>query len=413
MRTILLSAYACEPGRGSEPGVGWNLAKELSSKVSLWVITRENNRGPIEASDEAWINDVHWIYWDPPHWLTFWKKGGRGVQLFYILWQFGVRSTARRIVANESVDLTHHVTFGRYWIPSRLASLPCPFIFGPVGGGECTPPGLVASQSLRGKIAERTKVWISTFVSHLPGSRSLYQNAAWTFAATEQTAAVLRPLGVERLSVLPQSGIRQADVPNLPDRASQEEPTTLRLITAARLIHWKGVDLAIEAVAEASQSIDVRLVILQTGPDMERLKALAKKLDVNDRVEFSGRLPKLDDVYEEISKADALVHAALHEAFGQACLESLALGVPVICLDWGGPGLIVDRETGFAIEPGSREETIARLAQAMVDLATELENGKSRADACRIRAFDVFDWKKMADSMVDKYEEVIGLEKPV
>ena len=158
-------------------------------------------------------------------------------------------------------------------------------------------------------------------------------------------------------------------------------------------------------MAAASRTIRVRLIVLQTGPEMKNLKALARRLGVEDLVEFKGRLPRLEDVYQEIARADALVHPALHEAFGQACLESLALGVPVICLNWGGPGLIVDSETGYAVVPGNRTETVSRLAQAMVDLTNERKNGLSRAAACKQHAFDCFHWKKLADAIVEKYSE--------
>jgi glycosyltransferase involved in cell wall biosynthesis len=402
---VLLSAYACEPGKGSEPGVGWNVARELSSKVSLCVITRANNRTAIESSGEDWIQQVQWIYWDPPKWLTFWKKGGRGVQLFYGIWQYGVKAVAERALATHDFDIIHHLTFGKYWIPSRLAGLPRPFVFGPVGGGECSPPGLAACRSLRGRITEIAKSLAIELVAQFPGTKSLYRSAAWSFAATAQTELALRQLGVSRVSILPQSGIRPSDLPRIDSALIPRDSDDLRLVTAARLIHWKAIDLAIESVAVASKTINVRLTVLQTGPELERLKALARRLGIEDLVEFKGRLPRLEDVYQEIARADALVHPALHEAFGQACLESLALGVPVICLNWGGPGLIVDSETGYAVEPGNRTETVSRLAQAMVDLTNERKNGLSRAAACKQHAFDCFHWKKLADAIVEKYSE--------
>ena len=47
---VLLSAYACEPGKGSEPGVGWNWVKQLARHEDVWVLTRSNNRGAIEQA---------------------------------------------------------------------------------------------------------------------------------------------------------------------------------------------------------------------------------------------------------------------------------------------------------------------------------------------------------------------------
>jgi hypothetical protein len=36
---ILISAYSCEPGMGSEPGVGWNIAREVAKYHEVWVLT--------------------------------------------------------------------------------------------------------------------------------------------------------------------------------------------------------------------------------------------------------------------------------------------------------------------------------------------------------------------------------------
>ena len=64
---VLMSAYACEPGRGSEPGVGWVVASEMARYHDVWVITRPNHRPFIEA--ELARNpqpDLHFVYWDLP-----------------------------------------------------------------------------------------------------------------------------------------------------------------------------------------------------------------------------------------------------------------------------------------------------------------------------------------------------------
>lgn len=405
---VLLSAYACEPGKGSEPGVGWNVARELSSKVSLCVITRANNRKLIEASHEEWIDRVRWIYWDPPTWLTFWKKGGRGVQLFYIIWQYGVKAVAREALSRQEFDIIHHLTFGKYWIPSRLAGLSRPFVFGPVGGGERSPDGLEERLSPRGRLAETAKRLATQTVGYLPGTKYLFRSAAWTFAATSQTQQALQALGVTRLSILPQSGIRPSDFPKFAPLPPGRYQDDLVVITAARLIHWKAIDLAIEAVAEASKTIPVRLIVLQDGPELAALKELARKLGVGDKVDFKGKLKRLEDVHQEISKADVLMHPALHEAFGQACLESLALGVPVICLNWGGPGLIVDSQTGFAVEPASRDLTIKRLAGALLTLSAERQAGISRRAACQTRAFECFHWENIANQIVSRYQQILS-----
>jgi glycosyltransferase involved in cell wall biosynthesis len=402
---VLLSAYACEPGRGSEPGVGWNIARELASTVNLHVLTRANNRRIIDSSGEKWTRDVTWHYWDPPRWLTFWKKGARGTQLFYILWQFGILRMVRTLHLTQCFDIVHHVTFGRYWIPSRLARLDCPFVFGPVGGADRTPPDLEMHLNWRGWLSDIGKNAVIQLIESMPFCRLLYQKAFWTLAATPQTAQALRNCGVSNLSILPQSGIEETFGRGIHPATRFPSDRTTRLITAARLIHWKAVDLAIEALAQTPD--DVELVILQDGPDFNRLKRLAEDLGISNRVIFTGRLPTLDEVYQEISNADALIHPAVHEAFGQACLESLALGVPVICLDWAGPGLIVDSTCGFAILPTDRAETIKGLASAIRHIREEKQLGFSRSEACRSRAFSEFSWRIVGQTILTRYGQIM------
>jgi hypothetical protein len=79
---VLMSAYACAPGKGSEPGVGWAVAREMACYHDIWVITRRNNRPAIEA--ELARNPqpgLCFVYWDLPNWARFWKRGRRGASL--------------------------------------------------------------------------------------------------------------------------------------------------------------------------------------------------------------------------------------------------------------------------------------------------------------------------------------------
>ena len=74
---VFVSAYACEPGLGSEIGVGWHWVLEMSKNFELWVLTRKSNQQNIEQ----WMNthkeqyNINFIYFDLPKPLRFWKRG--------------------------------------------------------------------------------------------------------------------------------------------------------------------------------------------------------------------------------------------------------------------------------------------------------------------------------------------------
>src|SRR5271167_4738650 len=109
---VLISAYACEPDRGSEPADGWYWSLQMRRFHDVWVLTRSNNREPIERVGTEG-KDIHWVYVDLPKWLRFWKKGSRGVQLYYYLWQIAAYFTGRRLYRQHRFDIIHHVTFGK------------------------------------------------------------------------------------------------------------------------------------------------------------------------------------------------------------------------------------------------------------------------------------------------------------
>ena len=369
---ILVSAYACEPGKGSEPGVGWNFLQELSKRdgLEIWAITRANNRTCIECG-AAWTERIHWIWFDIPRTWTFWKKGSRGVQLYYFLWQHGIYRFIRKQIANGQLpvfDHIYHITFGNYWMPSFLGKLNIPFTFGPVGGGEQTPPGWNNCYSPSGKRKELIKKAAIRLFRYFPGTRSAYHSMTHVLAATEQTRNAILPFVNCPVTVVPQSGLSNEDLQHMRKIALEtHRPCHPVFITACRLEHWKAVNLAIDAFALFhKRHPDAVLEILGKGPERPRLESQVARLGLADCVHFLNRLPSLDDVYRKIASATALLHPALHEAFGQVCLESLALGTPVICWDWGGPSLIA-RHTGLAVpvEKNNPSTSVAQFSMAM------------------------------------------------
>lgn len=412
---VLISAYACEPNRGAEPGVGWNVVRELSRDHELWVLTRADNQSSIEDHEDDWVKKVHWHYIDPPGWITRWKHGSRILRLFYIIWQRAALIEARKISEYIDFDVTHHLTFGTYLVPSLLGSLNVPLVIGPVGGGETSPPLLENSYTFSGRVSHFGRDLMRFIVQKWPIFRRRLTKGSTVLAATEQTRAVLEMMGLNDVRLVPQSGVGNDEVDKFAlrhetwRRPVKQSHEPVRLVAASRLIQWKAIDLAIEAVALAKkQGLMIRLRVLQDGSERESLEKLVAALNLEEEVVFEGLLPTLEDVYQAIAEADGLIHPALHEVFGQACVESLTLGTPVICIDWCGPGMIVDEATGYKVTPGDREATIEGLAEAIHRLKDGRASGPQRAELCRKRALEHFHWKRIAAEVNKAYERAVS-----
>ncbi len=101
-----------------------------------------------------------------------------------------------------------------------------------------------------------------------------------------------------------------------------------------------------------------------------------------------------------------LVHPSLHDAGPFVCIEAMALGKPVLCLDLGGPGVQVTEETGFKLHAGDPEQAVDDLTNAMKRLAGDSSLGRRMGEAARKRASDFFDWDKKGEWLNKIYQEL-------
>jgi len=403
---VLLSAYACRPHLGSEPGVGWNLARELAQHHDVWVLTRSNNRPALEAELERHpVPGLEIVYYDLPYLLRWWHKGMRGVQVHYYLWQLGAYWAVRQLHQQRSFDLVHHVTYVKYWSPSFLALLPLPFFWGPVGGGESAPQGFWQDFSGRGRLYETLRN-LARWLGELdPFLRLTARRSRLAWATTEDTAQRLQHLGAAQVQVLSQLGLTRTELNQL---AQLPPPgaSPVRFVSIGRLLHWKGFHLGLRAFAQAALPPETEYWIIGSGPQQSRLAALAQSLGIGQRVRFWGNLER-QDTLERLGECLALVHPSLHESGGFVCLEALAAGRPVLCLDLGGPAIQVTAQTGFKIPALDPEQVVQDLAQAMADLANHPDLAQKMGRAGQERASRLFAWDVKSQQLAQRYRSTL------
>lgn len=402
---VLLSAYACEPGSGSEPGVGWNAARELARHHDVWALTRSNNRDAIERElARRPVPGLGFAYFDLPRGLRFWKRGGRGVRLYYYLWQLGARAVARRLHETIRFDVVHHVTFASYRTPSFLYR-DLPFVWGPVGGGESAPKPFWTDFGVAGCVTEGVRELARWLGEHDPLVRRTARASAVAFASTGATAARLRRLGAQRVEVVSQLGLSDDEIATLGRfRVRVEAP--FRLVSVGNLLYWKGVHLGLRAFARAALA-DAEYWVIGDGRERRRLEALSRELGVADRVFFQGRLSR-DRVIEALAQCDVLVHASLHDSGGYTCLEAMCAGRPVICLRLGGPGDQVTEREGIPIEASRPRQVVEEIASAMIRLHRDLPLRERLGAGGRSRASEAYSWTRKGEDFSAAYREILG-----
>jgi glycosyltransferase involved in cell wall biosynthesis len=399
---VLISAYACEPGKGSEPGIGWNWIEQAAAVAELWVITRANNKKVIEEACDSNLETVHWVFYDLPSWLCWWKRGPRGVALYYPLWQLGAFFVARRLHTSIGFDRVHHLTFGCYWLPTFLNRLPVPFVWGPVGGGESTPAGFYRVYSLRGRLRERARDVARRCAEALPTLKATARQSSIALATTTASADRLRSIGSASVLVFSHTALPETDFEQL-RQCSMRDGAPFRLVSIGRFCHWKGFHLGLTAFGAIHDRIpDAEYWLIGDGPERPLLEALAIRNDLSDNVRFFGNLPR-GEAWSRLAQCDVLVHPSFHDSGGYVCVEAMAAGRPVICLDTGGPALLVTPETGVKVALSTPEQTLEDLSRAILSLALDHRLRLQLGESARRRVQQSLRWRHKRTMLASLY----------
>jgi glycosyltransferase involved in cell wall biosynthesis len=210
-------------------------------------------------------------------------------------------------------------------------------------------------------------------------------------------------MGAKNISVELAIGLLGEEIKTLAQYETPER-SPIRFVSIGRLLHWKGFHLGLRAFAQANLP-DAVYWIVGAGPEMSKLQALAQELGVGDRVKFWHELSR-EETLQKLGECTALVHPSLHDSGAGVCLEAMAAGRPVICLDLGGPAVQVTKETGFKIAASTPERAVRDLADAMVRLASDRNLQKQMGEAGRKRVSETFNWEVKGRALATSYQEI-------
>ena len=361
---IFVSAYACEPGLGSEIGVGWHWVLEMSKHFELWVLTRESNRPTIEpwiAQHPAFAG-IHFLYFDLPKWARFWKKGMRGVRTYYNIWQYCTNRIVKRTMRENNIKVFHHLTYGNVlWKVSSYGQKQF-FVWGPAGGLETIPAEYSRHYARKSRIIEWVRrAAIKTLPLNL-GFRKRCKNADLILCKTEITRDLVPAKHRGRAVLFTDVAVEKETTINTTNSDSRD---TIEFITVGRLDAWRGFDLVIESFAQvAKENKNMSLTIVGKGADKMRLQGIVEQLGLREQVTFAGKV-SMEEYYRRLAAADVVVNASLKEGAVTVSFDTMAMGKPLICLDTTGYTRYFSNEYAVVIPRTGREEVITCMATAM------------------------------------------------
>lgn len=333
-RKVAVIAFACEPGRGSEPGAGWEWTKAIAEHSDVTVYTRAVSPNLETAANQTQNNvDSAPTGAKVVRISTLLDKVPSLRKITYLHYAAFMLCIWKTLRTSTEYDLVHHVTYASDWLPTvvpRRAKL----VWGPVGGASYTPRQLTHYLGRRDRLSDSIRRYLSTFLRETL-TKNTIRSADVTLAQNKDTERQLKRLGARNVQVFPNVVVPQRAVVRRRER-EPEEPFVA--VWAGRPLAWKGGEIALRALAKecSGEASNWVLECYTAGPDFGNMEASVMSLGVSERVSFHAQTSQAEFL-TALEAADALLYPSLHDSAGWVVAEAVSAGIPIICFNLGGP----------------------------------------------------------------------------
>ena len=381
-----------------------------SRQIETWLVVHARTQAELEALFPEDCDRMHFV---PDTWVhRLLNNCGKFIPARVNEFTFGLlshlytqmlqRRIVRRLVSEQEIDIVHEPTPVSATIPSLMFGLGAPVVIGPMNTSVKFPLAFRSRQNSSVDILIAIGYQFVDFFNRIfPGKIQ----AETLTVANDRTKQAL-PAGVQgKIIELVENGV-DFSVWRSDSSLSKAVAEQVHFVFLGRLIDWKAVDLLLEAFVAVVAQTDAVLEIIGDGDIRGELEAQTVRLGIDSRVVFSGWLSQ-EQCALKMQQADTMIFPSLREPGGAVVLEAMAVGLPVIATNWGGPKDYLDATCGILVEPDSREGFVKGLTEAMLRLAQSPELRESMGSAGYSRVREHFDWERKVDRMIEIYQQTI------
>ncbi len=410
--TILVTAYAVNPYKGSEDGTGWNMIIEIAKQQKVIAITRANNQKDIEKylseNQLEQAEQLTFEYFDLPYWMRFWKKGGRGALLYFYLWQIGLVF----FILNKKIqfEVAHHLNFHNDWTPSFLWLLGKPLVWGPIGHHPAIPKAyLIDSAGKKAHLLDRLKWKVKKIFWHFDPFLKITRWKAEKIITIN--SSVKNCLGFKNQKEVRMPAVA-ASVPKSNNYQKELVGNKFNILSIGRFVPLKGFDITIKSFShfyhaqEASIQKKLQLTLIGKGPQKASLQKLAMDLNLTDAVQFIEWMPKSE--LQNYFRSSAFFLFPSHEGAGMVVPEALSFGLPILCFDNEGPGELMDLTCGFKVPYSTPQKSILQFSKYMHQLYHSKEQ-RTKLSKGAITYFENYlTWERKGKIISQAYQNILN-----
>jgi glycosyltransferase involved in cell wall biosynthesis len=350
-----------------------------------------NDSGRIQFIPDKWF---HKLIWRLNAFLPRRVAQATLGTLMVLVNQYIQRQMVQALIASHRVNIVHQPIPVSPLAPSFICKLGVPVVMGPLNGGMDYPKAFRHVESWITRVSVALGRSCANLINRaIPGKKL----ASFVLVANQRTRLALPSCIEGQVVEIPENGV---DL----ELWSVQRHTTIdddppRFLFMGRLVDWKRLDWAIQALANVpGASLDV----IGDGPMRDEWMRLAAKLNIEDRIRFRGWLPQ-HECARLLQSATALVLPSIYECGGAVVLEAMAAGVPVIAVAWGGPEDYIDETCGILVPPLDAATVVDGFTAGMKKLIDQPQLRSTLGAAARRRVETTFCWEEKVDRVIEIY----------
>lgn len=409
MLKVLVNAYACSPGMGSEPGMAWNWVVNLAKFCELYVITEGEFRERIEEVVPTLEQgrNLHFYYNPVSDEIRrmCWNQGDWRFYKYYRQWQWKTYLMAKDICASAEIDVLHQLNMigfrepGYLWKLSKESGVP--FVWGPIGGLKQFPTAYLDGAGWKMKLFMRLKNFLNVWqLKHDKRVDEAFKTARLLVSSIPDSYRTIKKYkGLESV-VIPETGCFLSEVEIPKERFDGEE---FHAMWVGKFDFRKQLPLALRALALAGNP-RIFLDVYGGGSEkqVEEARALADALGITQQVVWHGNQPN-GAVMEAMRKAHLFFFTSVSEDTSTVVLEAVSNRLPVVCFDACGMSAVIDTQVGRKVLLSNPGQSAHDFAQVLNDLEGNRELLKRMSENCKERQREL-SWEEKARKMVERWK---------
>ena len=404
MISVLISAYACGPNKGSEPGVGWNWVVNLAKKCNVFVITEGEFKDSIEEAlkELPQKDQIHFYYLPVSNQVRrmCWNQGDWRFYFYYKKWQKKALSLAKKIISENKIDIIHQLNMIGFREPGYLWKInDHPFIWGPIGGMNLFPEAYLTNTRIKQALLIKLKNKINFHqIKYHRRVWKTIQRADALISAIPESQKYIKLYYEKDSYLIYETGCEpKNDICNIVKKENEE----FNILWVGRFIYSKQLELALYTIDEVKHLNGIRFHILGDGVNSDYYKNIAYSLGLENICTWYGNVPN-SSVHQLMRKSHLFFFSSVSEATSTVILEALENYLPVLCFNTCGFGAVINETVGEKIELSFPSKSVHEFADKIVSLYNNRELLEHKSANCHSKIIEL-SWEEKINQVINIY----------